>query len=727
MSKRVVRVLLIDPNERDYLLIENLLSEIEIFKFKLDWAKTEDEEQAAIANLVCDAYIISDSEQLLARLLPKVSPAPVIVLVNSTQSGIAALSAGAADYLDKNHLSAPLLERSLRLTLTYATDIHRQVKSPEKHRLSEEDYLTTLVEIERQLLNSQNINTCCSNILELLGKASGASRVYLLEIHPDRMGNLSMKQRGEWFAQSAVSEIGKSVVAKVSRRDISTDWIEILSRGELISTTVADLPESERHYFQLLNILSILILPLTLGGKLFGLLGFDNCLEAREWQASEVAFLQAAAGAISLKLERVLAETALGEMEEKLSTIFYRAPVGIAQVALTGKLLMVNQKLCQLLGYTPGELTRLKVQDLTHPDEWGIAIPLTQRMLEEKIESFSYEKRYVRKDGCYIWVNVTVSIVRDSLGEPKYTIKVIEDIQERKEGEEALKRSEKRLRLIADSLPVCISYVDDRWRYRFVNKNYERWFGYKSEDICGKHLAEILGEEAYRLVRGKLERVLAGEQITYEAEIPFQRGGRRYIRATFVPDFDDKFQVKGFYALVADISDRKRAEQQLQYRLTLETALVEVSKEFATNETADVNRILEFLGMAVGASRAYFVRFRESGATGSMTHEWCDSQTEPDIDNFQNMDISVFSWWYEKLNNKQNIIIERVEALPSSAEVEKNYLLSLGVNSVLAVPIYNQSGQLWGQLGFDSSGDNYKHWSEEDSQLLRVVGEMILS
>ncbi|MDJ0716493.1 MAG: PAS domain S-box protein [Prochloraceae cyanobacterium] len=421
------------------------------------------------------------------------------------------------------------------------------------------------------------------------------------------------------------------------------------------------------------------------------------------------------------EIEKV--QTALQETRENLSNMLERSTLGVAKADLSRKLLLVNEKMTDLLGYTAEELTQLKIEDITHPQDLELEIPLFEEIYSGKSSSFSCEKRYIRKDGGFIWVEVTVSVVRDPAKNSKHLIKVI---RERKKAKELVKKR-KWLQPIADRLPVGICYIDAQQRYQFANENYENWFGDKAEDICGKHPIDVIGERAYNCQRDKIERVLAGEQVTYEAQIPYKREGIRHVSITLVPDFDENANVRGCYALIVDISDRVSAQQKLQYRLTLETAFAEISRELAANDTADINQILEWLRVAESASGGHLIRFREEGTKADMIHQWCESQSQSQkyFDNCQNLDISLFPWWQKQLNEANNIAINTVETLPPEAKLEKDYLLSLKVNSLLAVPIYNKSGQLWGQIALTSNGNNNKKWCQQDSQLLAVVGNTI--
>ncbi|MGD0915021.1 MAG: PAS domain-containing protein [Thermodesulfobacteriota bacterium] len=89
------------------------------------------------------------------------------------------------------------------------------------------------------------------------------------------------------------------------------------------------------------------------------------------------------------------------------------------------------------------------------------------------------------------------------------------------ETEEALREREGQFTLVADSLPVLISYVDPEQRYRFNNKAYEHWFGHLREEVYEKHIKEVLGELAYEVIRQYVETALSGQEVGFEKWITF--------------------------------------------------------------------------------------------------------------------------------------------------------------------------------------------------------------
>lgn len=145
-------------------------------------------------------------------------------------------------------------------------------------------------------------------------------------------------------------------------------------------------------------------------------------------------------------------EAILEDTLERFRATFEQAAVGIAHVGLDGAWLRVNMRLAEIVGYSREELLRCTFQDITHPQDIEQDVTLMQGLLAGEIKTYSIEKRYLRKDGDIVWINLTVSLVRDEEGSPVYFISVIEDISERKQAEAKLLESEERLRAVIDHM-----------------------------------------------------------------------------------------------------------------------------------------------------------------------------------------------------------------------------------------------------------------------------------
>jgi PAS domain S-box-containing protein len=142
-------------------------------------------------------------------------------------------------------------------------------------------------------------------------------------------------------------------------------------------------------------------------------------------------------------------EEALVASEEKFRATFNQAAVGMAHVSKDGQWLNVNQKLCDIVGYTKEELLTMTFQDITYPDDLDKDLEYVRQILAQEIQTYSMEKRYIRKDGSLVWINLTGSLVRTCTGEPDYFISVVEDISERKQAQIELDNRAKQQAAIA--------------------------------------------------------------------------------------------------------------------------------------------------------------------------------------------------------------------------------------------------------------------------------------
>ena len=129
--------------------------------------------------------------------------------------------------------------------------------------------------------------------------------------------------------------------------------------------------------------------------------------------------------------------------------------------------------------------------------------------------------------------------------------------------EENVRKSAAQLKLIADAMPALISYIATDGTYRFANKLYETWFGSPSDALVGRHVRDVLGRGAYEQVQPRLHRALQGERVFFEQEVPYATGPRE-VAVHYIPDLDIEGRVRGCFALIEDVSPRKRAERALR-------------------------------------------------------------------------------------------------------------------------------------------------------------------
>ena len=150
----------------------------------------------------------------------------------------------------------------------------------------------------------------------------------------------------------------------------------------------------------------------------------------------------------------------LGGPGHLLLATFEQAAVGIAHLTLDEDWISVNQRFCEITGYSREEILKLNVEDLTHPEDVERSLDFIRRIRAGELPEYRIEKRYIRKSGEVIWVNLTVSIVRSAAREPLYLVAFIEDITERRVAQTEVGRTLSLLRATLESTADGILVVD---------------------------------------------------------------------------------------------------------------------------------------------------------------------------------------------------------------------------------------------------------------------------
>jgi PAS domain S-box-containing protein len=177
----------------------------------------------------------------------------------------------------------------------------------------------------------------------------------------------------------------------------------------------------------------------------------------------------------------------------------------------------------------------------------------------------------------------------------------------REHAERELVKSEQRLRLITNALPVLIAYVDSDQRYRFNNDAYLAWFGVSPQAAFGRSIREVVGERFYRSILPYVQRALAGEHVRYAEDIELAEGRSVSVEAVYVPDADERGGVRGFYVLVMDVTERSLAQQEskrLQDEL-LQAGRISTMGELAGALAHEINQPLSAIMSNAQAAKRY--------------------------------------------------------------------------------------------------------------------------
>ena len=211
--------------------------------------------------------------------------------------------------------------------------------------------------------------------------------------------------------------------------------------------------------------------------------------------------------------ERMHAEEALRESEERFRNILEHAPIGMSVVSLEGRFMLVNRSLCEMVGYAKEELERLTFQEITAPEDLETDLANVQQLLDGGINSYSMEKRYIRKDHQVVWVQLSVSVIRSAVGIPLYFVAQIEDITDRRQSREQIHQlayydvltTLPNRRLLKDRLNQALAQA----------KRYQRSLAILFLDIdnfkqVNDTLGHDMGDELLKVVAGRLQECVRG-------------------------------------------------------------------------------------------------------------------------------------------------------------------------------------------------------------------------
>ena len=307
-----------------------------------------------------------------------------------------------------------------------------------------------------------------------------------------------------------------------------------------------------------------LAFPITAGERVLGVVELF-CREIREPDADLIDCTRYIGSQIGQFCLRSQAQSALRETEQRLAITFELAEIGLAHVDDAGRYVHVNRWLCKFLGYTREELLGMTVKQVSHPDDKNVTDAVRAQLRAGVIPSFQIEKRYVRKDGSVVWVQLTISVQRDADGNPLNDISVVQDISARKQAEAKVQRSEQRFRNLVELSSDWYWELDAELRFREFGGRHE---GDRFKAVLLGRLAwEIPGTEGdnggWSSFRGKLE----GRQRFRDFEYAYTTGNgkRRHICVSGEPLFDADGRFDGYRGVSRDITARKEAEARIEY------------------------------------------------------------------------------------------------------------------------------------------------------------------
>ncbi len=316
-------------------------------------------------------------------------------------------------------------------------------KRAEEDLQRRDSILQAVGDVAENLLHARAWDASLDEVIERLGEAADASRVYVFENRVDT-GILLTTMTHEWVAEGIAPQIENPDLTDLPLALRYQRWIEAMSSGGDISGLVSGFPPEERAALSEQAIRSILAVPIFVDDEWWGFLGFDECHRDRLWSQTEIEALRTAAGIIGTAIRRQRAEGQLRETEERYRQLVERTPAVVYMDAIDdlSTALYISPQLKDLLGYTPEERLAdpgLWVQRL-HPDDRDRVVEESKRT-NQSGDPFAMDYRMVHRDGHTVWVRDESILVHGEDGAPRYWLGVLIDITERKRAEDELARA----------------------------------------------------------------------------------------------------------------------------------------------------------------------------------------------------------------------------------------------------------------------------------------------
>lgn len=358
---------------------------------------------------------------------------------------------------------------------------------------------------------------------------------------------------------------------------------------------------------------------------------------------------------------------------QRFHAYFDHSIVGLAITSLERGWIEVNDALCQTLGYTRDELTRMTWTELTYPEDLAPDLAQFNRMLAGEISSYAMDKRFIHKDGHLVDTRLAVSHVRKPDGSPDYVVAMVEDISERKRAEKALHHEQQLSANIINALPGVFYLFDASGRFLRWNQHFKDVTGYGDRELATMQGPDFFGGEDRQRIANTMEQVFRDGNASVEATIldrhgkgtPFHFSGTRVT-------LDGQSCLLG---LGLDVTERLKAEQILAHERAILRTLIDT--------LPDLIWLKDTEGVYLGANKRFeeFFGASEAEILGKTDYDYVDKE------------LADFFRHHDRLAMERDAPSVNEEEIPFACDGHRELL------ETTKVPMRDAQGQLIGVLG----------------------------
>ena len=323
--------------------------------------------------------------------------------------------------------------------------------------------------------------------------------------------------------------------------------------------------------------------PLMVGDRLMGVMG---AFARAALPAEILQELGSLAVRMSHYLERMRSHEALKEAKlfiestmDSITDIFF-------VFDLNGSMIGWNKSFCRISGYDEQELAAKKAADFFSGVDVGRVAQTIERVYREGTSKV--EASFITKDGRQILCEFSGSTLKDARGNLIGFSGTGRDISERKRAEQALQEQAQLIRVIIDTMPAGISRIGRDLRYLMVNKRYEERFGKPAQWLLGRHVREVIGEEAWEISRPNIEKVLRGVPASFVHQLTAPDGAKLWLNVSLVPFLDSEGKSSGYVTHVIDVTAAREAAKELQMAKETADEASRMKSEFLANMSHEI-------------------------------------------------------------------------------------------------------------------------------------------
>lgn len=456
------------------------------------------------------------------------------------------------------YLIKPFDDRELKFTIETAVYRH-QLESQLSTRLRYEE---GLAKASQWLLADIDPMETVAKILQYLLTASGVCRVYIFENFTDPADGLCIRLLREVCADGIESQKDNPVWQHLPYKDINETIPEKLQQGEEFQGKVEDLhketgsiPDRERDF-------SMLILPIHVGGRFWGFIGFDDAAESRIWGEEDVRLLRTAADMISAYMKHWQAEEKLRESERKYRELIEGLNEAVYHMSLPGgKYVYFSPAAKNVFGYGSEEFikTPLFIKKIMHPDSLEYFEKIWAEIAEGKVPPVC-EYKIIDADKKERWIFQSQKGLYDAKGNITGIEGICRDISERKVLEEQLRNIAREWYATFDAINDPIALLNPERKIVRCNK--------ATTKLVGKSFSDLIGREICELVHGSQVKpedcLFLRMKESRKRESSIMSVADQWFNVSVDPIFDDAGNLTGAVHIMNDISEQKKAEDKLR-------------------------------------------------------------------------------------------------------------------------------------------------------------------